>query len=149
MPRRLQWSERRPVFWTYPTADKPVLPVDGIVRRGLRQRRLQPSRHRQGRAWWLGARPSRRIQPALRYPDQFAKAEGVEMPGPVIKFLAKDIMAWDQAFDDDAFAGGRVPGWETWLAERREKGILDGLEAMGLAWSTWHRFSSSAQVLCI
>ena len=62
-----------------------------------------------------------------------AKEEGLEMPGPVRKFLAKDIMAWNQAFDDDAFAGGRVPGWETWLAERREKGIIHGLEAMNFS----------------
>lgn len=61
-----------------------------------------------------------------------AKEEGLEMPGPVRKFLAKDIMASNQAFDDDAFAGGRVPGWETWLAERREKGIIQGLDAMSL-----------------
>lgn len=59
-----------------------------------------------------------------------AKSEGLQMPGPVRKFLAKDIMAWNKAFDDDAFAGGRVPGWETWLAERRQKGIIDGIEAM-------------------
>ena len=57
-----------------------------------------------------------------------AKELGLEMPGPVRKFLAKDIMAWNGAFDDDAFAGGRVPGWEPWLAERRGKGIV---EAMG------------------
>ncbi len=59
-----------------------------------------------------------------------AREQGLEMPGPVRKFLAKDIMAWNQAFDDDAFAGGRVSGWETWLAERRERGIIDGIEAM-------------------
>ena len=39
-----------------------------------------------------------------------AKEQGLEMPGPVRKFLAKDIMAWNQAFDADAFAGGRVAG---------------------------------------
>lgn len=61
-----------------------------------------------------------------------AKEEGLEMPGPVRKFLAKDIMASNGAFDDDAFAGGRVPGWETWLAERRGKGILHGMEALSL-----------------
>ena len=57
-----------------------------------------------------------------------AKEEGREMPGPVRKFLAKDIMAWNGAFGDDAFAGGRVPGWESWLAERREKGIVEVME---------------------
>lgn len=56
-----------------------------------------------------------------------AKDLGLEMPGPVRKFLAKDIMAWNEAFGDDAFAGGRVPGWETWLAERREKGIVEAM----------------------
>lgn len=61
-----------------------------------------------------------------------AKEEGVKMPGPVRKFLAKDIMAWNEAFGDDAFAGGRVPGWEPWLAERRVKGILQGIEALSL-----------------
>ncbi|KAM0794008.1 hypothetical protein BDR22DRAFT_968030 [Usnea florida] len=59
-----------------------------------------------------------------------AKEEGLKMPGPVRKFLAKDIMASNQAFDDDAFAGGRVPGWETWLAERRAKGNIGGVERM-------------------
>lgn len=62
-----------------------------------------------------------------------AKNEGLEMPGPVRKFLAKDIMAWNQAFDDDAFAGGRVPGWEPWLAKRRGEGMIDWLGAMSLA----------------
>ncbi|KAF6232606.1 hypothetical protein HO173_009274 [Letharia columbiana] len=61
-----------------------------------------------------------------------AKEEGVKMPGPVRKFLAKDIMAWNEAFGDDAFAGGRVPGWEPWLAERREMGILQGIEALSI-----------------
>ena len=61
-----------------------------------------------------------------------AKEEGLDMPGPVRKFLAKDIMASNQAFDDDAFAGGRVPGWETWLAERREKGVVRGMEALSM-----------------
>ena len=61
-----------------------------------------------------------------------AKEQGLKMPGPVRKFLAKDIVASNQAFEDDAFAGGRVPGWETWLTERREKGIIDGIEAMSL-----------------
>lgn len=62
-----------------------------------------------------------------------AKEDGLEMPGPVRKLLAKDIMAWNYAFDDDAFAGGRVPGWETWLAERREKGFVHGMEALSIA----------------
>lgn len=60
------------------------------------------------------------------------KGEGLEMPGPVRKFLAKDIMAWNQSFGDDAFANGRVPGWEPWLAARREKGIIGGIEAMSI-----------------
>ena len=49
-----------------------------------------------------------------------------ELPGPVRKFLAKDIMAWNQSFGDDAFAPGFVPGWETWLAHRKQNGLLLG-----------------------
>ena len=52
-----------------------------------------------------------------------AKEDGLEMPGPVRKFLAKDIM----------FAGGKVSGWETWLAERRERGFTHGMEALSIA----------------
>jgi hypothetical protein len=55
------------------------------------------------------------------------------MPGPVRKFLAKDIMAWNSSFSDDAFAGGRVPGWEAWLAQRREVGLLEDIQALGIA----------------
>ena len=59
-----------------------------------------------------------------------AKEEGVEYPGPVRKFLAKDIMAWNQSFEDDAFANGRVPGWETWLEERKKKGLVEGMSGL-------------------
>lgn len=61
-----------------------------------------------------------------------AKKEGADMPGRVRKFLAKDIMASNHAFDDDAFAGGRVPGWMPWLATRREEGVIDGIGAICL-----------------
>lgn len=47
------------------------------------------------------------------------RSEGLNKPGKVHKFLAKDIMAWNNSFADDAFANGKVPGWEPWLAERR------------------------------
>ena len=41
-----------------------------------------------------------------------------DLPGPVHKFLAKDIMAWNNAWAEDAFANGKIPGWETWLEHR-------------------------------
>ncbi|KAI4158994.1 MAG: hypothetical protein LQ342_006967 [Letrouitia transgressa] len=47
------------------------------------------------------------------------REQGLSVPGPVHKFLAKDIMAWNKSFGDDAFADGKVPGWKPWLAERR------------------------------
>ena len=53
------------------------------------------------------------------------KAKSPRMPGPVRKFLAKDIMVRNRSWDDDAFAGGYIPGWETWLRERREMGVLE------------------------
>ena len=59
-----------------------------------------------------------------------AKSEGSPMPGRVRKFLAKDIVAWNNTFHDDAFANGRVPGWETWLAQRRENGLIHSLIAL-------------------
>ncbi len=40
------------------------------------------------------------------------------------KFLAKDIMSWNDAWADDAFSEGRTPGWEGWLKTRRSLGIL-------------------------
>lgn len=49
------------------------------------------------------------------------KARGfgtTELPGPEHKFLAKDIMAWNNGWADDAFANGKIPGWETWLHDR-------------------------------
>lgn len=39
--------------------------------------------------------------------------------GPVYKFLAKDIMSWNDAWKDDAFANGKVPGWVEYLARVR------------------------------
>ena len=48
-----------------------------------------------------------------------AKDQGLnEVLGPVHKFLAKDIMHWNNAWGDDAFANGKIPGWEVWLRER-------------------------------
>ncbi|KAB5527990.1 hypothetical protein GE09DRAFT_410690 [Coniochaeta sp. 2T2.1] len=48
-----------------------------------------------------------------------AKDEGIEdLPGPVYKFLAKDIMYWNESWDDDAFANGKVHGWEDWVVKR-------------------------------
>lgn len=53
-----------------------------------------------------------------------ANDEGVtDVPGPTYKFLAKDIMHWNDAWGDDAFAGGRKAGWEDWL---RKRGLVDG-----------------------
>ncbi|KAL9608123.1 MAG: hypothetical protein Q9167_007030 [Letrouitia subvulpina] len=55
------------------------------------------------------------------------REQGLSVPGPVHKFLAKDIMAWNQSFGDDAFANGKVPGWEPWLAKRRASGVLESM----------------------
>jgi hypothetical protein len=49
-----------------------------------------------------------------------AEEVGVEdVPGPVYKFLAKDIMHWNRSWKDDAFADGKVHGWETWNVDPR------------------------------
>jgi hypothetical protein len=45
-------------------------------------------------------------------------------PGECHKFLAKDIMHWNNAWKDDAFADGKRPGWVEWLANRRHAGAL-------------------------
>ncbi|KAJ9150534.1 hypothetical protein NKR19_g5243 [Coniochaeta hoffmannii] len=48
-----------------------------------------------------------------------AKEEGIEdLPGPVFKFLAKDIMHWNKSWDDDAFVNNKVHGWEEWVVKR-------------------------------
>ncbi|OIW25658.1 hypothetical protein CONLIGDRAFT_502271 [Coniochaeta ligniaria NRRL 30616] len=48
-----------------------------------------------------------------------AKEDGIEdLPGPVYKFLAKDILSWNKSWDDDAFANGKVHGWEEWVVKR-------------------------------
>ena len=57
-----------------------------------------------------------------------AKREDLEAPGPVHKFLAKDIMSCNNAWADDAFANGKIPGWEPWLAARRKAGKLPELK---------------------
>jgi hypothetical protein len=55
----------------------------------------------------------------LRELKSRAKAEGIEeVPGPVYKFLAKDIMSWNKSWADDAFANGKVHGWEEWVKKR-------------------------------
>ena len=55
-----------------------------------------------------------------------AKSKDLPAPGPVHKFLAKDIMSWNDSWADDAFANDKVPGWEIWLAERRSAGVVPG-----------------------
>lgn len=37
---------------------------------------------------------------------------------PVHKLLVKDIMHWNNAWGDDAFANGKISSWEVWLRER-------------------------------
>lgn len=50
---------------------------------------------------------------------QQARDEGVvDVPGPVRKFLAKNIMQYNGAWEDDAFTGGFKTGWEEWLIKR-------------------------------
>ena len=52
------------------------------------------------------------------------KHKGIEqVPGPVYKFLAKDIMQWNNSWGEDAFANGKVHGWEDWL---RDRGLEQG-----------------------
>ncbi|KAF2108572.1 hypothetical protein BDV96DRAFT_587448 [Lophiotrema nucula] len=67
---------------------------------------------------------------------QQAKDEGItDVPGLVYKFLAKDIMRWNNAWGDDAFANGRKAGWEDWVIKRGlakdedgDWGIVDEME---------------------
>ena len=50
---------------------------------------------------------------------QNAKNQGLnEVPGLVHKFLARDLMHWNNAWGNDAFADGKIPDWEVWLRER-------------------------------
>ena len=61
----------------------------------------------------------------LRALREKAGGEGKEVRlGPVRKFLAKDILYWNQAWGDDAFAEGFEPGWVGWLERRRKGGLL-------------------------
>ncbi|KAF2276481.1 uncharacterized protein EI97DRAFT_433315 [Westerdykella ornata] len=54
-----------------------------------------------------------------------ARYEGVEdLPGPTRKFLAKDILHWNNAWGDDAFAGAE-PGWKAWIHKRGLGGDAD------------------------
>lgn len=58
-----------------------------------------------------------------------AKAAGFDLGiGHAQKFLAKDIMAWNDAWADDAFAGGKVPGWVEYLARARMERLSVGDE---------------------
>lgn len=53
-----------------------------------------------------------------------AKKEGLPYPEPVHKFLAIRTMVDKQAFGDDAFANGKMLGWQTWLAQRGNLGVI-------------------------
>lgn len=44
-----------------------------------------------------------------------AKSLGIPLEISCRKFLAKDIMQWNNSWHDDAFAPDHVPGWETYL----------------------------------
>jgi hypothetical protein len=45
-----------------------------------------------------------------------AEEEGqTKLPGFNKKFLAKDIMQWEDSWEDDAFAGDEKAAWEDWL----------------------------------
>ncbi|KAF2002094.1 hypothetical protein P154DRAFT_521242 [Amniculicola lignicola CBS 123094] len=49
-----------------------------------------------------------------------ARDQGIaDVPGMTKKFLAKDIMHWNNAWADDAFAGEERPGWEEWIDKRK------------------------------
>lgn len=54
----------------------------------------------------------------FRLNQRGAKGGIKKLPGHVQKFLAKDIMSWNNSWCDDAFANGKIPGWGTWIAER-------------------------------
>lgn len=77
---------------------------------------------RQGRTGGSGRGPVDEYNllcDVLGHLRQQAADEGIQdVPGPTRKFLAKDIMHWNNAWEDDAFAGGRKAGWEDWLAKR-------------------------------
>ena len=64
----------------------------------------------------------------LKTLNKAAKEQGLPHPELVRKFLAKDIMSYNQSFQDDAFANDTVPGWEKWLVQRREIGVLEGMK---------------------
>lgn len=55
-----------------------------------------------------------------------AKELGLEMPGPVRKFLAKDIMAWNGAWGDDAFTGRGGAGVGELVGGKERKGDCGG-----------------------
>ncbi|KAF2744913.1 hypothetical protein M011DRAFT_469940 [Sporormia fimetaria CBS 119925] len=62
--------------------------------------------------------------------EQAKEEEVTGVPGPTYKFLAKDIMHWNDAWEDDAFAGGREPGWKDWIQKRN---LLDAWEVMDIS----------------
>ena len=64
---------------------------------------------------------------------QEANLKGLPYPGPVRKFLAKDIMAFNNSFQDDAFADNQAPGWDLWLNGRRELGALGGMADLDIS----------------
>ena len=66
----------------------------------------------------------------LKTLSKAARNQELDHPEPVRKFLAKDIMAYNQSFQDDAFADGRVPGWKTWLNRRRMSGLLKDMDSL-------------------
>ena len=69
----------------------------------------------------------------LSYLYKTKQASELKKPGPVHNFLAKDIMSWNNAFADDAFANGKVPGWELYLAERRAEGVLETMKMFSIS----------------
>lgn len=69
----------------------------------------------------------------LRTLNKAAKEQDLPHPEIVRKFLAKDIMSYNESFQDDAFANDTVPGWEKWLARRREDGVLEGMKNLEIS----------------
>ena len=68
----------------------------------------------------------------LRTLNKAAKEQGLPHPELSRKFLAKAIMSWNNSFEDDAFANDTVPGWEKWLVQRREVGVLESMKNLDI-----------------
>ena len=50
---------------------------------------------------------------------EIVKDQGLnKVPSLVHKLLAKDIMHWNNAWGDYAFADGKISSWGVWLRER-------------------------------